>query len=124
MTGKLILVVDDDPDLRVALGEILTDAGYEVGSAADGRQALEILRSGPKPDLILLDLMMPVMNGWQFLAQRGKDPQLARIPVVAISAVGAFVQQVEPIEAAAFLRKPVALGDLLETVARFTRGAA
>jgi len=124
MPGKLILVVDDDPDLRVALGEILTDAGYEVGSAADGRQALEILRAGPKPDLILLDLMMPVMNGWQFLAQRAKEPAIAQIPVVAISAVGAFVQQVEPIEAAAFLRKPVALGDLLETVARFTRGAA
>ncbi len=126
MLPAYVMVVDDDFELRSALGEVLSDAGYEVALAADGAEALRLLQQGSRiPDVILLDLMMPVMNGWQFLAQKAKDPALAHVPVIAVSAVGQYVQKVEPVDAVAFLRKPVHIMDLLDTVRRYAqRGAA
>ena len=72
-----ILIVDDDPDIRDSLKEVLEDEGYEVNGVANGREALDYLRKSPRPCVILLDLMMPVMDGWQF---RKEQKQIRRSP--------------------------------------------
>src|SRR5262249_30448512 len=74
-----ILLVDDDPELRQSLVDLLEDEGYRPHTAASGRQALAALRDPDLPDLILLDLMMPDLNGWQFCDMQRKDPRLAAI---------------------------------------------
>lgn len=81
-----ILLVDDDPNFREALADLLQSRGYRVSFAGDGAKALQWLGESDAPCLILLDLMMPVMDGHEFLAQRNADPVLAGIPVVVISA--------------------------------------
>ena len=81
-----VLVVDDDPDIRLALAEFLIDEGFRVRCAANGREALQALAGDPGDCLILLDLMMPIVNGWQFLDARARDPALARVPVIVITA--------------------------------------
>src|SRR6187399_2509237 len=83
-----VMVVDDERDPRESVCEWLTAKGYAVVPARDGADALRQLRAadGHKPDVILLDLMMPVMNGWQFREQQAKDPELSSIPVVVITA--------------------------------------
>src|SRR6187549_1262395 len=86
-TPAIILVVEDDTDIRESLVEVLEDEGFGVRAAADGRQALDVLRAErPLPDLILLDLMMPVMNGFQFREQQLSDAAFAGIPVVVVTA--------------------------------------
>jgi CheY-like chemotaxis protein len=113
-----ILVVDDDRDLRTTVAQVLQDEGYQVAEAANGREALERLHTGPAPDLLLLDLMMPVMNGEQFRQEQRKEPELARIPVVVMTAAGSRVNdRIEAIKPAAVLQKPVGLDDLLGTIA-------
>lgn len=124
MTSQLeirgrILIVEDDTDLREALSQILTDEGYRVWSVEHGRAALECLRDGSKPCLILLDLTMPVMNGWQFRAEQREDPDLAGIPVVVISAGANLAEQVVPLGIQDYIRKPIQLGQLLATVGRY-----
>lgn len=118
-----ILVVEDDFDIRDTLAQILEAEGYIVSGAANGLEALELLRrdGAGAPALILLDLMMPVMNGWQFRAEQLQDPKLASIPVVVISADASVHQKAASIEAAGFLKKPVQLDTLLETVGRFAQ---
>ncbi len=88
MTRGSILVVDDDEDIRFSLCDVLEDLDFRSTPARNGQEALELLRdpSRPPPSLILLDLMMPVMNGWQFLEARAQDLQLAAIPVVVMTA--------------------------------------
>ncbi|HVP67134.1 MAG TPA: response regulator [Anaeromyxobacteraceae bacterium] len=108
---KRVLVVDDDRDMREALTDILEFEGYVVSCAADGSQALRVARADP-PHLILLDLMMPVMSGWQFRAAQRLDPVLSKVPVVVMSA---FAHEVE---AAALLPKPFQLGEVLDTIRR------
>jgi CheY-like chemotaxis protein len=112
-----ILVVDDDHDIREMVAEILALDGYRVRSALNGKVALEKARAN-RPDLIVLDLMMPVMTGWQFLDAQREDPRLATIPVVVVTA--ALVSHVEG--AAVLLRKPFDLDTLLMTAARFCGG--
>ena len=119
-TGKTILVVEDDVDIRSALLGILEDEGYAVVGAANGAEALEHLRSVGLPSLILLDLMMPVMNGWQFRAEQKQDQNLNRIPVVVISADGNVRQKAASIDAQGFLKKPIDLDNLLELVEKYT----
>jgi CheY-like chemotaxis protein len=87
MPDAPILVVDDDDDIRDALVGLLRDAGHPVVEAMDGKQALELARTA-LPRVILLDLMMPVMDGYEFLAERAKVGALADIPVVVITASG------------------------------------
>ena len=82
---RQILVVDDDFDIRSVVNDLLTDEGYQVRTAGTGRQALEILATW-RPEVILLDLSMPDMNGWTFLAHHQADPELAQIPVIVMSA--------------------------------------
>jgi CheY-like chemotaxis protein len=115
-----VLIVDDDHDVREALREVLQDHGYDVLEAGNGHDALALLRDGTlAPCLILLDIMMPVMDGWQFRAAQRNDPALAGIPVVVLSAHGHVQRASEGMDATAFLRKPVQLPPLLATVARY-----
>jgi CheY-like chemotaxis protein len=84
---RAVLVVDDDLDIREALTDLLTDRGFQVMSAANGREALKLLRGlKDAPSVILLDLMMPIMDGYGFLEEHGRDSLLARIPVAIITA--------------------------------------
>jgi CheY-like chemotaxis protein len=87
MVMQRVLVVDDEREIREVMVEVLRDEGYEVFSAADGLEGLERLREA-LPNLVLLDLMMPGMNGWQFRAKQLEQPELARIPVIVVSALG------------------------------------
>jgi CheY-like chemotaxis protein len=82
------LVVDDDVHIRESLSEYLQEEGFDVRSASHGLEALEVARRGPRPDVIVLDLLMPVMDGWDFRAAQLASPDLADIPVVVISAAG------------------------------------
>jgi CheY-like chemotaxis protein len=114
-----VFIIDDDHDIRATLQEILSDEGYEVTSSANGLDALAKLRSGVAPNVILLDLMMPVMDGWQFRAQQLEDPHLASIPVVVLSADAGIEQKSRSLEAAECVRKPVDLETLLRVVSRY-----
>lgn len=116
-----ILIVEDDQAIRTALIELLEEEGYRAVGAANGREALDYLRRHQHPCLILLDLMMPVMNGWQFRDEQQRDPRLAPIPTVVLSADGNVAEKAAAIRAAAFLKKPIQLGQLLATVDRFCR---
>jgi two-component system, chemotaxis family, chemotaxis protein CheY len=113
-----VLLIEDDCDLADVIVEVLQTEGYRVSYAPDGRAALTMLADGQLPDVILLDLMMPNMNGWEFRAAQLGDARLAKIPVVVLSATG---ERTRPIDAAMVLRKPVTLEALLSTVAKFTR---
>ena len=108
---SLILVVDDDPDCRETLADLLSNEGYSVVCAENGREALDYL-SGSKPSLIILDLMMPAMSGWEFRARQKLDPNLESLPVVVTTASGL----VQDIEADAILHKPIDVGVLLDIV--------
>jgi CheY-like chemotaxis protein len=118
--NKTILVVDDDIDLRETLGEVLEDEGYRVELAGNGQEALESLRGGLEPSLILLDLMMPVMDGWQFRAEQRRDELLSGIPVVIVSASGNWHEQEERLEAEC-VRKPIDFDRLLALIERKAR---
>jgi CheY-like chemotaxis protein len=115
-----VLIVEDDLDIRDALGQILEDEGYVVATAANGQEALDQLRSGaPPPRLILLDLMMPVMNGWQFRAEQMDDPALADIPVVVISADTHVGDKASQLGVNEYFRKPIEITGLLRTLERY-----
>jgi CheY-like chemotaxis protein len=116
-----VLVVEDDYDVRDALVPILEYDGHRVASAANGREALEQLRTSPAPSLILLDLMMPVMDGAEFRAEQLRDPALASIPVVVVSADPAVREKAKRLGAAGFVEKPIDIDMLLEQVRRNTR---
>ena len=110
---ETILIVEDDVDLQAALSEALEEEGYEVRAAPNGRQALDDLLKGEEPpSLILLDLMMPLMSGWQFLDERIRYPGLSSIPVLVLTAS----TDARPRQAAGVLRKPIQPVELFETV--------
>jgi CheY-like chemotaxis protein len=113
-----ILIIDDSADVRDTLAELLDITGYEVECAANGQEALGQLRAGVRPQLILLNLMMPVVNGWVFRQVQKQDPALASIPVVVMSAVEDLPSYERDLEAVACLRKPVDVEELLATIAR------
>ena len=111
---KRIAVIEDDDDARQMLGELLSLEGYEVRAFHDAADALRVLRVGPAPDLILLDLRMPGMDGWQFRVEQKRDRLLAPVPVIALSADGS--SQARAIDVDAFLEKPPAVPALLECI--------
>ncbi len=118
MAQKTVLLAEDDLEIRDILQDLLEAEGYDVIPASHGRQALEFLRSarGSKlPDLVVLDIMMPLVDGHQVLDEMKKDPVLAEIPVVVLSAA---VRE-RPAGAAAFLRKPIPLQKLFDTIRGF-----
>ena len=106
-----ILVVDDDSDSREALTVLLEDSGYTVISAADGREAFDRLRES-LPAIIITDLMMPVMNGWEFLEQQSRDPDLFSIPVIVVTAL----PFPHPAGSKAILQKPIHFEDLVKVI--------
>jgi two-component system response regulator MprA len=118
-TGFL-LVIDDDHDILLSLQDVLEAEGYRVITACSGREGLEYLRTGLRPDLILLDLMMPGVSGWAFRSRQLADPELASIPVVVVSGQGLSAREVATLRVAGYLPKPVDLDVLLSTVERFT----
>jgi len=118
-----VLVVDDEPLIAMALEAALEDAGYAVATAANGRQGLERLAEAPRPDLVLLDMMMPVMNGPAMLAAMAADPGLAGIPVVVLSSLPEEAVRARAGDVAAFLRKPYTADEVLDAIARALGGA-
>jgi CheY-like chemotaxis protein len=116
-----VLIVDDDYGIRDALGQILVDEGHQVASASNGREALDRLRQGDRPCVILLDLMMPVMNGWEFIDRQRHDEELAVVPVVVISADARVSEKATALGVSGFLEKPIDLDRLLDAVERFCR---
>ncbi len=115
-TGKRVLLVEDDFLLREMLTMLLAGEGYMVATAADGEDALRRLRTYERPDLILLDLMMPHMDGWRFRQEQQRDPNLAPIPVVVFSAAGDVERKSSALAARSYLQKPVESRTLLDTV--------
>jgi CheY-like chemotaxis protein len=114
----MILIVEDDPDIRLDLAEILRGEGYDVVTAGEGHEALDRLRGAGCPSVILLDLMMDGMNGWDFRDQQLQDPALAGIPVVILSGLVEGPRHAANLAAADLIVKPIALDSLLETVHR------
>ena len=114
--SKNVLIVEDDDDIRELLAACLEREGYRVTGAADGREALVRLRSGIRFRTILLDLHMPVMDGWRFREEQKKDPVLSGIPVVVVSA--SETRENDPEGIAARLNKPIQLEKLLTVLAR------
>jgi CheY-like chemotaxis protein len=110
-----ILVVEDDPDTRDMLERFLELEGFDVRTAANGLIALEALQTDNAHCVILLDLMMPVMNGWQFRQAQASDPRLAGIPVVVVTAAGSR-EDIPAIEADGWVSKPVDFDRLLATI--------
>jgi len=118
-----ILVVDDEPLIAMALEAELEDAGYVVITAANGRQGLERLAEAPRPDLVLTDMMMPVMGGAEMLAAMAAEPNLRAIPVIVLSALPEAAIRARADGAAAILRKPYTAEEILGAVARVLGGA-
>lgn len=116
-TSKFVLIVDDDPNLLDVTRFVIESEGMAVETARNGEEALALLRGHRLPRLVLLDLMMPVMNGWEFLNEVAKDPLLKVIPVVVLTAV----ERVQPAGAVEILRKPMDLGGLIRVVERYLR---
>jgi CheY-like chemotaxis protein len=114
-----LMIVDDDDDLRNALADIMTAQGYEVAAFADARAALAALSGGVTPFLILLDLMMPGMSGWDFRAAQLENPALALIPVVVVTAAGHLGDAARTLSSVEVLHKPFALEILLPVVERY-----
>ena len=115
-----ILVVEDNDDVREMMSVTLELEGHDVVTAANGQQALDKLHRGTEPCMILLDLMMPVMNGWQFQEEVAKDPKLADIPVVVVSAMPG--ERCRRLPAAAFIPKPIDVDKLLDVVCEYCNG--
>src|SRR5688572_25110922 len=120
--GKLlVMVIDDDDDIRETLAGLLEDEGYDVAAFPCGRKALNALKDGTAPRVILLDLMMPVMDGAEFRREQLADPALAPIPVILITAAG-----LEPIKREDYsevLRKPLKIDRVLQVIASYCQSA-
>jgi CheY-like chemotaxis protein len=112
-TVKQILIVEDDPGSRRALTNVLEDRGYSVAAVGTVTEALGLLRHRPLPQLIVLDLMLPDMEGWDFRHQQKNDPALAAIPVIGVSAVGKLV------DVQYSFRKPLDYDQFLAAVERY-----
>jgi DNA-binding response OmpR family regulator len=119
-SAKSILIVEDDVDVRETLAEDLTEEGYDAIAFAGGRAALEHQRSTKAlPALILLDLMMPNMDGWEFRAEQQRSGGLTRVPTVILSADGNVEQNMSSLHADGYLRKPIHIKTLLQLVETF-----
>ncbi len=115
---RSILVVEDDFAIRETIAELLESEGYGVRRAANGAEALDRLHGEGLPSVILLDLMMPVMDGWEFRSRQRSDPALSGIPVVVLSADNALEQKVSNLGVQAWLSKPFEIDRLLDTIHR------
>jgi CheY-like chemotaxis protein len=125
---RRVLIVEDDAALREALSDALSDEGFSVAAAADGLEALELLllAANPNPSVILLDLTMPRMNGWQFRAAQQTDDRISAIPVVVLSAAPHLAEEAESLglPQGSCIRKPVPLDNLLAIVTRYCESSS
>ena len=123
--GRRILVVDDDRDIAEAMTDVLAEGGYDVQRACDGLEALDLLRRAAElPELIVLDLRMPRLDGGEFRERQLGDPRIGRIPVVLVSADGGARERSRAMRVAEYLPKPLGPDDLLRAVARVLGMAA
>jgi len=118
------MVVEDDADIREVLTLVLEAHGYDVTVAADGEQALALIRTGPPPSLVLLDLTMPGIDGEEVARTMRADPGLGRIPIVVMSGRGDAAARAQALGVEACLSKPAEVADILAQVRRFTAGDA
>jgi CheY-like chemotaxis protein len=109
-----VLIVEDVEDLRDMMAQMLNIEGFHTATVANGREALDYLHATGKPNVILLDLMMPIMDGWEFRRRQKADPELAPVPVIILSALDQT--RAAPVDAEAFLKKPLDFERLLELV--------
>ena len=116
---RKLLLVEDDAELRRSLCDLLQDAGYDVECAENGQVALTFLEGSAPPCLVLLDLMMPVMNGWEFRDAQSRNEKISDIPVVILTADGRADLKAETLGAAGYLRKPIQVDRLLGILAQF-----
>ncbi len=116
--GSWILVIDDDPDIREIVTLALEERGHRVVDCADGAAALELLHREPGCSLVILDLMMPTLSGWEFRERQLEDPELAHIPVVVVSGSRGVAEHANHLGAAAWLAKPFELAQLTDAIAR------
>jgi CheY-like chemotaxis protein len=118
--AKTILVVEDDHDVRDSLSLLLEMEGYHVAVANHGRDALNFLENEQQPPcLILLDLMMPVMDGFEFRQRQREHPAFASIPVVVMSAAGSMHEKLPGLAAEAYIKKPMDFSDVADAVERY-----
>jgi CheY-like chemotaxis protein len=114
---KSILIIEDDEGIRETLKVMLEFEGYTVSASANGKDAIDTLGKIPKPGLILLDLMMPIMNGWEFSEHVSHTPEWSTIPVVVLTA---FADKEQPLKhARTTLKKPIEIEDLLKVVRQY-----
>src|SRR6476619_4917232 len=119
VTLPRLLLVEDDVPVRDSLREALQEEGFRVVTAANGRDALAVLRRGPRPDAILLDLMLPVMDGWDFRQEQLRDPALSDIPTFVVTATGFSIETVRTqFGDVELFPKPVPFLDLLAALGR------
>jgi len=116
-----VLIVEDDADLREMMAQLLTLEGYQIETVANGREALEYLNDAPRPDVILLDLMMPIMDGWEFRRRQQDDPALADVPVIVLTALDQAQARAGDLNGVDFLKKPLDFDRLLDLVRRRCR---
>ena len=109
-----VLIVEDDDDLREMMAQLLTLEGFQAATVANGREALRYLEDRETPDVILLDLMMPVMDGWEFRRRQRADPGMSQVPVIVLSALDQG--RAVGLDPAAFLKKPLDFDRLLQLV--------
>ena len=117
MTPPTVFIIEDDVDTREMLGKFLELEGYHVETASNGQQALQRFSDGISACVIVLDLMMPVMDGWQFRRKQVEDARLAKIPTIVVSAAGR--ERMAHISADAYLAKPIDMDELLSRVSEF-----
>jgi CheY-like chemotaxis protein len=123
--SRTVMLIEDDRDICEIVEQVLADEGYETIAVSNGVEGLQRLRSSAqRPFVIMLDLMLPVMDAWQFRAEQTSDARLASIPVVIFSANPKVGQHADALGAAAVLRKPPNLDELLRVVARFSPAGA
>lgn len=116
---RVVMIVEDDPDVRQILDALVSDEGFGTVTAANGRDALDCLatlKGATLPCVILLDMMMPIVDGWQFRAAQQRDPQLAAIPVVVLSAHEDAGVAAAQMACAGYLKKPVDFTRLLTLI--------
>jgi CheY-like chemotaxis protein len=116
-----ILIVEDEPDVRETLAAVFEEEGYEVACAPHGAEALNCLRRSPLPSVILLDLQMPVMDGWEFSRRQRQYPAAATIPLVILTGAYEDMRRPVPTGAAGYFMKPYNIDALLNVVARICR---
>jgi len=112
----VVLVVEDHEFAREALAALLSSIGYDVVEAENGREALAVMAKGPSPDVILLDLMMPVMDGWEFMKRQRHDWRLCTIPTIVVTGVASHDPRCLEMPVVRFLRKPYTADQLIAAI--------